>query len=143
MAEEFERRSPVFDWERGDFARDPSGNVISVTETRAATEIIIKALQTARGRYLLYANLEDDDLHHKYGSDVPDITRDHTISRAVKEDEIKRSIRESLIYLDWVESVENIVFQQRTGELESVEVSCDVVTTFDEVITVEGVTINA
>jgi len=141
MAEEFERRSPVFDWEKGDFALDPGGNVITATEGAAAEQIIIKALQTTRGVYMIYGNLEEDDLDHKYGSDVPDIAKDHTMSRAVKEDEFKRAVEEALIYLDWIESVENIVVNFTTGKIDEVEISCDVKTIFDQVIELQGVTL--
>lgn len=142
MAEEFERRSPVFDWDKGDFARDPGGNVITATEGAAAEQIIIKALQTPRGLFDIYANLEDEDLDHKYGSDIPDILRDHSIDQTVKEDEIKRAIEDALVYIDWIEEVENIEFSIKPGEIDAVEISCDVITIFDEVIEVRGLEIN-
>ncbi|MGP9042096.1 DUF2634 domain-containing protein [Cytobacillus kochii] len=142
MAEEFERRSPVFDWEKGDFALDPGGNVITTTEGPAAMQIILKALQTTRGVFAIYANLEDEDLDHKYGSDIPDILRDHSISLSVKEDEIKRAIEEALVYIDWVSSVDNVEFNLKPGEINAVEISCDVVTIFDEVLEVRGLDIN-
>lgn len=142
MAEEFERRSPVFDWEIGDFVRDTTGNVVTVTEGQAVEQILIKALQTARGVDLIYANLEDEDLDFKYGSDIPRVIRDHDISREVKEDEIRRSIEEALIYLDWVESVDDIEFTAIPGKIDAIEVSCSVTTIFDQVITLEGVEVN-
>jgi hypothetical protein len=142
MAEEFEKRSPVFDWVLGDFARDPGGNVLTVTEGAAVEQIIIKALQTPRGFFDIYGNLEDEDLDHKYGHDIVDILRDHTVSRSVKEDELKRAIEEALVYMDWIESVENTEFSTKAGEPEAVEISCDVTTILDTVIEVRGLSIN-
>lgn len=135
MAEESEKRSPVFDWENGEFLLDHANNVMTVTEQEAAEQIIIKALQTARGAFLIYANVDDEDLHHKYGSDVPDIQKDGTISQQVKEDEIKRAVEEALIYLDWVNEVNNIALNTDNADP---EVSLDVVTVFDRVIEIKG-----
>jgi hypothetical protein len=142
MVEEFERRSPVFDWDKGDFSLDPGGNVVTTTQGAAAEQIIIKALQTARGRYPIYANLENVDLDHKNGSDVQSILRDHTITQAVKEDEIKRSIKEALIYMEWIESVDNIEYAAVAGDISAIEASFTVTTTWDEVIELQGVNID-
>ncbi|MGG0702967.1 DUF2634 domain-containing protein [Bacillus inaquosorum] len=142
MAEEFERRSPVFDWNRGDFALDPGGNIMTVTEGAAAKQIIIKTLQTTRGLFPIYANLEDDDLDHKYGSDVSEILRDHTLSQAIKEDEVKRAVEEALVYLDWIESVDNIEYRIKANEIDAIEVDCDVTTIFDETLELRGVVID-
>jgi hypothetical protein len=130
------------EWDKGDFALDPGGNVITATEGAAAEQILIKALQTTRGVYMIYGNLEDEDLDHKYGSDIPDIAKDHTVSRSVKEDEFKRAVEEALIYLDWVEGVEDIEISYTSGEIDEVEISCNVTTIFDEVIALQGVAIN-
>jgi hypothetical protein len=141
MVEEYEKHSPVFDWEKGDFVLDTTNNVVTVTAEKAVEQFIIKTLQTARGVYLIYANLED--LDHKYGSDVPEIIKDKTLSRSVKEDEIKRAIEEALIYLDWIQEVNNITFNEIPGENDALEVSLDVVTIFDKVIEVRGLAVNA
>jgi hypothetical protein len=141
MAEEFERRSPIFDWDKGDFAQNPDGSVKTATQGAAAEQIIVKALQTPRARFLIYANLEDEDLDHKYGSDVPDILRDYTISQEVKKDEVQRAIADALMYLDWVESVENVTFAVIDGEIGAIEANFDVLTIWDEVISMQGVTI--
>lgn len=141
MAEEYERRTPVFDWVRREFVTDSTGKVVTVTEEQAAEQIIIKALQTTRGASLIYSNVDDEDLDQKYGTDVPDIIKDGTLSREVKIDEIKRAIEEALIYLDWIEEVYDVAVNGLPGEVDAMEASCSVLTIFDRVIEVRGAVI--
>jgi len=101
-------QTPVFDWEAGDFATDLQGAVIVVTEAEAVEQIIIKAIQTIRGVFLIYANEDDPALDHKYGNDAQDTLR-QDMTEAAKISELARNIREALIYDPFIIDVTDIV----------------------------------
>lgn len=110
---ENEKRTPVFDWQTGDFAVDLQGKQITATADEAVKQIVLKALQTERGFFLVYENLEDEELDHAYGSDVADIATRAELPEDVRLDEIKRAIKEALIYDDWITDVYSIVLTRR------------------------------
>lgn len=150
MAEENEKKTPVFDWTAGDFKRDVRGGIVTVTEQEAAVEVILKALHTKRGLYLIYASF-DEDLDHKYGNDTWDILANQQISDEVRTDEVKRAIEEALIYDPWITGVYAIQvtrdhktlqdFQKRSLEIDAVYASFKVSTIFDRELAIEGVII--
>lgn len=113
MTPEDEKRTAVFDWQKGDFAVDLQGNQLVATGEAAVIQIIIKALQTARGVFLIYAHPADPELDHAYGNDTADIMTRAELPEDVRLDEMKRAIREALVFDPWIEDVYDIVLTQR------------------------------
>lgn len=159
MAEEDEKRTPVFEWIDsesgefyGEFKTDPQGKVVTVTETEAAQQIVVKAMQTARGVYLIYANVDEPELDHKYGNDSWDILTRRNLTEETRIDELKRAIREAVIYDPWVTDVTDIKVGRSPENLESdnpmepkigaAYASFMVHTIFDSNVEVQGVNLN-
>lgn len=144
---ESDKRSPVFDWEAGDFVKDNQGAVLTVTEGEAMKQIVLKALNTVRGVYAIYANVDDEDLNHKYGNDTENVLR-QDISEEVRIAELKRAVYEALIYDPWVTDVYDIsVSREPEGvqigrEIDAAYMSCKISTIFDKDITLDGVNLN-
>jgi len=137
------RKTPVFDWANGEFLADFQGGVVLATGSKAVEQVIIKAQQTRRGIFLIYADVENPTLNHKYGSDVHDIAVRQDISDEVRISEIKRAVREALIFDAWVEDVTDIeVYKERDtdGVLKDF-VKYNVKTIYDNV-SVEGVAVD-
>ena len=137
------RKTPVFDWANGEFLADFQGGVVLATGSKAVEQVIIKAQQTRRGIFLIYADVENPPLNHKYGSDVHDIAVRQDISDEVRISEIKRAVREALIFDAWVEDVTDIeVYKERDtdGVLKDF-VKYNVKTIYDNV-SVEGVAVD-
>ena len=141
MATEYkDKKTPVFDWLTGDFATDINGRVLVATGQAAAEQVIIKAEQTTRGRFTIYANPDNALLNHKYGNDAsitltrPDITDDVRLS------ELKRDVKEAIIYDPWVKDVVDIVVARQDAN--DVYVVFTAKTIFDKEVTVEGVLTN-
>lgn len=133
------KKSPLFDWEQGEFIT-AQGHVLTGTEDKAVEQIIIKAQQTARGVYLIYAESENPALNHKYGSDVHDILLRRDLTEDVRVSELERAIREAIIYDPWITDVYDIVItRQGTNE---VIADFKVKTIYDTEIEVEGVALN-
>lgn len=110
---ENEKRTPVFDWQAGDFAVDLQGKQTTATGEEAVKQIVIKALQTDRGYYLIYANLEDEELDHAYGNEIADIMTRADLTEDVRKEEIKRAIKEALIFDDWISDAIEITLLTR------------------------------
>jgi hypothetical protein len=139
-----ERITPVFDFSAGEFVTDTQGNVVTVQGAEAVEQIIIKAQATARGVYLIYAHPENKALHHKYGSDVHLILTTQNITDEVRESELKRAIREAILYDPWIKDVGNITLSKEKDK-EGVVMnyaSFTVKTIFDKEIGIEGVLLN-
>ena len=134
------KKSPVFDWGAGEFVT-AQGYVLTGTEEKAVEPVILKALQTVRGKYLIYADTENPALNHKYGSDVHDILTRRDITEDVRISEIKRAVREALIYDPWIVDVYNINITRRGTD----EVVADVTvkTIYDREVEITGVVLNA
>jgi hypothetical protein len=111
---EDEKRTPVFDWEAGDFAVDLMGAQATATGEEAVKQIVIKALETERDVYLIYADWEDEDRHHSYGSEVAEIMTRAELPEDVRDEEIKRAIREALIFEEWINAVTDIELIRRS-----------------------------
>lgn len=157
MAEEYEKRTPVFDWEASDFVRDPQGSIVTVTEGAALEQVAIKALNTVRGVYLIYVDVDNEDLNHKYGSDVENVQR-QPLSEEVRLDEFKRAVVEALIYDPWIISVDDVVVsrsatplteaekqnpfaREEVPQLDAAYISLRLRTIFDKDLLLEGVNI--
>jgi Protein of unknown function (DUF2634) len=155
MAEE-DKRSPIFNWETGEFEVDLQNRVITVTEGAAMEQIILKAQNTARGVYLIYANVDDPDRNHIYGSDTWEVLREPDLPETVRIDELKRAIREAIEYDPWVTEVSEIRISRtpeggqpdelnpaflspNIPELDAVYCTLTVSTIWDNNVTIEGV----
>jgi hypothetical protein len=117
MADE---KTPVFDWIAGDFATDLQCGVVTATGRDAVEQIVLKATQTIRGLYAIYANLEDPQLDHKYGNDAQ-WTLIKQMPEVARISELKRNIYEALVYDPWITDVTDLeIIQDKapdTGEL--------------------------
>lgn len=85
---------------------DLTGRIID--EREAVHQFILKALYTARFRFLIY-----DD---QYGNELEDLVN-ADVSKEYIETEIPRLIREALIYDDRVSDVINFVITRQKDEL--------------------------
>lgn len=132
--------SPLFDFEAGEFVTDIDGSVATATEAEALAEIIVKVQNTARGVYLIYADTENEELNHKYGSDTMDILTRQSLTEAVRISELKRVMREAIIYDPWVLDVYDIVLVK--SGVDSYTASFNLKTIYDKEINVGGVEIN-
>ena len=100
-------KTPVFDWEKGEFKIDLQGQVVTATEGEAVGQIVLKAQQTTRGLFLIYADPEDPALHHKYGNDSRWVLIEE-LTEAARISELERAAREALIYDPWITDVRDI-----------------------------------
>lgn len=132
-----DRKTPVFDWVTGDFLQDVNGKVVTATGRTAAEQVIIKAQQTTRGRFTIYRNTENGLLNHKYGNDAPITLTRPDITDAVRLAELKRDVKEAVIYDPWITDVVDVVAARQKGD--EVYVSFTVNTIFDQGVTIEGV----
>lgn len=135
-----EKKSPVFDWEAGEFKIGLNNAVEVATEERAVEQVVIKALQTWRGVYLIYANVDQAALDHAYGSDVRNVLAASGLSEETRISELERTVREALIYLDWINAVYDVeINRQGTDEATA---TFKVGTVFDDEQLVEGVNLS-
>ncbi|TVX92229.1 DUF2634 domain-containing protein [Paenibacillus agilis] len=108
-------KTPVFDWDTGDFLVDLQGRIVTATGAEAVEQIVMKATQTIRGLFLIYANLEEPELDHKYGNDAV-----HTLvmdmPNSAKISELKRNILDALVYDPWINDVTDIEIEQRQDD---------------------------
>lgn len=112
------RKTPVFDWLAGEFATDLQGRVRTATGAPAVKQIILKAQQTVRGAFLVYASDPEvpGSKGHTYGSDIDNI-RTSDLPDSAKLSEMERAVREAVIYDPWIKAVRDIsVRRQGTDE---------------------------
>lgn len=136
MSGENEKWVPVFDWDVGDFKRDPQGRVVTVSGMDAVQEIVSKSQQTARGVYAIYADPENPARHHKYGTDAMQVKKSG-LSFEAQVAEFKRDLRESLVIDPWISDVYDIVVT-KTG-LSSCTLDAKIKTIFNSEVVMEGV----
>lgn len=105
-------KTAVFDWGAGEFAMDLQGGVVTATRADAVAQIVIKATQTMRGLFLIYADPDNPQLNHKYGNDAAG-TMAMQMPDAAKISELKRNIRDALIYDPWVRDVTDVEIQKQ------------------------------
>ncbi|MHB1167339.1 MAG: DUF2634 domain-containing protein [Carboxydocellales bacterium] len=135
MVEEYEKKTPVFDWAKGDFAVDPQRRVVTATEKDAVAQIIIKAQQTVRGVHPIYADTENPDKNHTYGSDVETVLV-ADLTEAGRLSELERATKDAIIYDPWVTGVYGITINRQGTDKAVAELTAD--TIFGEV-SLEGV----
>jgi hypothetical protein len=135
---ETDKKSPLFDFEAGEFILDSQNGVKVAYGKDALPAIIVKASSTPRGVYSIYANTDEPELDHKYGSDVEEIAIHSEISAQARLSELKRAVTESLEYDTWIESVDSVGVV--TQEIDGVLISAMLSTIFDdEPLEVKGV----
>lgn len=93
----------------------------------ALQQFVMKALRTARNRYLIY--------NEQYGTDVYDFIGQDS-SRALAMSEVPRLIRETLVYDDRINSVDVIDVRMSTGNEMYVTIRIDSVYGTEEVRTI-------
>lgn len=140
MAEENEKRTPVFDWDKGEFAVNLNKAVVTAAEGEAVKQIILKAYSTARGVFLIYANVEDPEDDHVYGNDAQEVLTRADLNEEARISELERAIEEALIHDPWITEVYDIVIE-RLGTDEATA-SFKVGTVFDREVIIEGVELN-
>lgn len=139
-----ERKVPIFDWAKGEFATGIGGVVRTAQGNDAAAQVVIKAQQTQLGKYSVYADFEDVTLNHIYGSRVHEVIVRNDLPEAVKLSEAEREAREAIIYDPWVKDVTDVkAYSQRDSDNE-VRYYLDMVveTVFGGTISLQGVNVN-
>jgi hypothetical protein len=141
MASKDNRKTPVFDWETGEFALDLQGRVKTETGAPAVEQIILKAQQTIRGLFLIYAADPEvpESQGHTYGSDARRILAS-ALDEDVKLAELERAVREALIYDPWIKDVYDITLTRQGQNDEEVIITATVDHIFGTTV-VEGVTV--
>ena len=137
--EESEKLVPIFDYAAGEFVADAAGVVQTAKGVDAVPYIVEKAQRTPRGRYLIYKNVDNLALSHKYGSDIFVVLANTDIPEEVRISEIKEAIKEAAIYDPWVISINDI---EVTRTEDYYLATYTITTAFNENITVEGVTVS-
>ena len=117
MASKDTRKTPVFDWEAGEFALDAARKVRTSTGAEAVIEVVTKAQQTIRGAYLIYG--ADPEVSgskgHTYGSDV-DTVRVSDLPTAAKLSEMERAVKDAIMYDPWVKDVRDITVTRQGSD---------------------------
>jgi hypothetical protein len=147
-----DKKSPIFDFSTGEFVTDASGKVLSTTGILASVPVLIKAMQTPRGRFSIYRNSVNTRLNHKYGNSAWHILTRPFLSDAVRLSEIKRAMADAIKYDPWVKEVYNVQVVRRTtkdpldpkdkGYSDVLDFECTVRTIFDGELTIRGVVYN-
>lgn len=115
-----------FDFDIGEFVLAPSGKVITCEDTDAWLEWCMKAVQTARYKFMVYSR--------NYGQEFDDLISRH-LSRGANESEIKRIATECLMCDPRTASVKNFTF---TWEGDQCFFTCEVTNVRDESSTLLG-----
>ncbi|TQK74984.1 uncharacterized protein DUF2634 [Brevibacillus sp. AG162] len=95
-------RTYKFDFETGQFAVRPDGKSVMIDGEEALLQKATKALRTDRYMFSIYSS--------DYGNELKEVIRSDG-SRAWKQAEAKRLIREALEYLHGIERCENFSFE--------------------------------
>ena len=103
-----ERKVPVFDWDKMDFATGIGGVVQTAQGNEAVAQIVVKSQQTQLGKYNVYADFEDETLNHIYGSRVHEVVVRKDLPEAVKLSEAEREAIEAISYDPWVKGVTDV-----------------------------------
>ncbi|RAT99425.1 DUF2634 domain-containing protein [Brevibacillus sp. Leaf182] len=113
-------RTYKFDFETGQFAVRPDGKSVMIDGEEALLQKATKALHTDRYMFSIYSS--------DYGNELKEVIRSDG-TRAWKQAEAKRLVREALEYLHGIERCEKFSFQWESNILKI----------FFEIITEEGV----
>lgn len=135
-------KTPVFDWAKGEFKTDSQGGVVVIENAQALEQIVCKIHATPRGVALIYADPDNSELNHKYGSDVLDIMLHAELSEDERDSEIKRAIKDALIFDPWIDDVTEISLSYEAVDgVMHVYASYELSTVFDT-INVKGAVLN-
>jgi hypothetical protein len=134
--EEQDKKTPIFDYDAGEFVLDSQNNVRTVKGPLALKQIILKISSTPRGTFLIYADPDNPDLNHKYGNDVKEITLNRDLSRPARISELKRVIREAYVYDPWITEVTKVEITQLAVDEFRADITIN--TIFDETLEMEG-----
>jgi hypothetical protein len=139
-----ERKVPVFDWDKMDFATGIGGVVQTVQGDDAVAQVVLKAQQTQLGKFSVYADFEDETLNHIYGSLVHDVVVRNDLPEAVKLSEAEREAREAILYDPWVKDVTDVKAYSQKDKDDVVRYYLDmkVETVFGGTISLKGVYLN-
>lgn len=108
------KKTPVLDYETGQFVTGPGGTIVTVTGSEAVAVIAQKSLRTQLGKYPVYGNYEDITKNHIYGSRVHDVAIRKDLPEAVRISEIERETKEALRYDPRIKEVVSVsVYKQK------------------------------
>ena len=144
MAEITELKTPVFDFDTGEFVCGLDGTVKTYTGSKAVAIIVQKAQLTERGVFPVYGDFEDEENNHIYGSDVKAFGIPGEYPKDVRLSEIKRAVSEAIQYDPWIESVDTIIVEEGKDKAGKPCFIVDISYTdiFNNSVSVEGVEIN-
>lgn len=138
------RKTPIFDFETGEFVLGVGNTVQTATGAEAVARIAQKALNTQLGIYPVYGNYEDITKNHIYGSRVHNVAIRKDLPEAVRISEIERETKEALIYDPRIKEVVSVsVYKQKddNGEM-CFYTDIELTTYFNKQVEVKGVKIN-
>lgn len=149
-----DKKTPVFDFVTGEFMTDTNGRILTTGGILGAVVIAMKAQQTPRGTRSIYRNSVDARFNHKYGNSAWHILTRPDLTEAVRLSEIKRAMREAILYDPWVTEVYNMSVVRRSeterpttdgskqSPVDVLDVEFTVRTIFDGEFTIRGVVYN-
>ncbi|XJZ25943.1 DUF2634 domain-containing protein [Bacillota bacterium Lsc_1132] len=123
MAEANQKKTPMFDWKAGEFVTDIQGRVLTATETDAVEQIVIKSLETERGQDLIYADVDNPENGYMYGNEAAAVMTSADLPEEVRIEELKRAIKEALVFHEWINDVQDIELIRRTPETPTITLS--------------------
>jgi hypothetical protein len=135
-------KTPIFDWEKGEFKTDSQGRVLIAEDAQALEQIILKVHATPRGAFLIYADLDNPELNHKYGSDVFQIMLEADLTEEERNSEIIRAVKDAQLYDPWINDVTNITLEYEEIDGKTQAFASYGLDTIFDTITVKGVAIN-
>jgi Protein of unknown function (DUF2634). len=119
--------SYIFDFEKGDFVKNPDGTIAKADDLQAYIQWCSKAMLSPRYK-LVYSNLYGHDFKELIGS---------SLSKDAIELEIKRMTQETLIVHPRTDNVDNFTFEWIDGKGE-VYYEYEVTTIDDETISLNN-----
>lgn len=131
-----DKKTPVFDWDKMEFKKSLNGSIETAVGNKAVKEVIYKAQQTKRGVYLIYSDPENEEINHKYGSDLLNVLQDN-LTGEIRISELKRAVKEAVIYLEGIKDVSKIKIEQNVNDETYIEAL--VTTKYDDKLPIEGV----
>lgn len=135
------RKTPIFDYDNGEFITGVGGVVKTAIGAEAVAEIAQKALNTQLGKFSVYGNYDDFSKNHIYGSRVHDIAVRQDLPEAVRLSEIERETAEALKYDPRIKEVTTVdVYKDRDANGDMCYFTdITLVTYFNKQVEVKGV----
>lgn len=136
-------KTPIFNWDLMEF-EVVNGRVTTAVDEEALKQIAIKAQQTARGIYLIYADTDTPELNHKYGSDAHAVLTRGELSEDARISELKRAVKEAILYDPWVVAISDVKVYTEADKKGKKMYYADytLITIFDTDIDLKGVLLN-